>query len=183
MRRDDVQANTKATRNQRRSQEATEQVTGRMVLICLVAFFAVVTGVNAVMITAAVSTFGGVETEGTYQAGLAFARETRRRRRRTRCTGRSRRRSRPRQERRWSRWLPTTTADRPLAGLQASARLVHPTDKRADRVIALREDAPGQFQGRIQDRSAPLVGQWELVIDLSRDGTRLFRSKNRIFLR
>jgi len=43
----------------------------------------------------------------------------------------------------------------------------------------LREDAPGQFKGQ----SAPLAGQWELVIELSRDGARLFRSKNRIFLR
>ncbi len=45
--------------------EPAERVTGRMVLICLVAFFAVVAGVNAVMIAAAVSTFGGVETEGS----------------------------------------------------------------------------------------------------------------------
>src|SRR5262245_65523050 len=51
------------------------KVTGRMVLICLVAFFAVVTGVNAIMIAAAVSTFGGLETESAYQAGLAFARD------------------------------------------------------------------------------------------------------------
>ena len=55
--------------------QATRQVTGRMVLVCLVAFFAVVAGVNAIMIRAAVSTFGGVETESAYQAGLAFARE------------------------------------------------------------------------------------------------------------
>ena len=46
-----------------------------MVLICLVAFFAVVAGVNGIMIRAAVSTFGGVETGNAYQAGLAFAQE------------------------------------------------------------------------------------------------------------
>jgi hypothetical protein len=79
--------------------------------------------------------------------------------------------------------LANDDAERPLTGLQASARLAHPADKRADRVIALYEDAPGQFQGRIQNPSAPLAGQWELVIELSRDGTRQFRSKNRIFLR
>ena len=44
-------------------------------LLCLVAFFAVVASVNAVMMTAAVTTFGGVETENSYQAGVAFARE------------------------------------------------------------------------------------------------------------
>ena len=52
-----------------------KELTGRMVLFCLVAFFAVVAGVNAIMIRAAVSTFGGVETANAYQAGLAFARE------------------------------------------------------------------------------------------------------------
>ena len=51
------------------------ELTGRAVLACLVAFFAVVAAVNAVMIRVAVSTFGGVETANSYQAGLAFARE------------------------------------------------------------------------------------------------------------
>ena len=44
-------------------------------LVCLVAFFGVVAAVNAVHDPAAVSTFGGVETESSYQAGLAFSRE------------------------------------------------------------------------------------------------------------
>src|SRR5262245_30122302 len=51
------------------------QVTGRMVLAALLGFFGLVAGVNAAMIYAAVSTFGGVETESSYRAGLAFARE------------------------------------------------------------------------------------------------------------
>ena len=46
----------------RETSAARRELTGRMVLICLVAFFAIVAGVNAVMIRAAVSTFGGVET-------------------------------------------------------------------------------------------------------------------------
>jgi nitrogen fixation protein FixH len=159
--------------------EATGRVTGRMVLICLVAFFAVVTGVNAVMIAAALSTFGGLETEGRYQAGLAFARDHAA--------------AAAQDALHWHVKAKVSTdggatlvevvanddADRAIAGLQASARLAHPADKRADRVIALREEAPGQFRGR----SPLLAGQWELIIELSRDGTRLFRSKNRIFLR
>ena len=40
------------------------------------------------------------------------------------------------------------------------------------------EAAPGQFHGH----SAPLAGQWDLVIELSRDGARMFRSRNRVFL-
>jgi len=70
-------------------------------------------------------------------------------------------------------------AERPLAGLQATARLLHPTDTRADQLVVLTEQSAGQFQGR----SAPLVGQWMLVVELSRDGARLFRSRNRVFLR
>jgi nitrogen fixation protein FixH len=163
--------------------EATELVTGRMVLICLVAFFAVVTGVNAVMIAAAVSTFGGLETEGRYEAGLAFARDSAAAAAQDALHWQVKAKVSTEAGATLVEVVANDDAERPLAGLQASARLVHPADKRADRVIALREGAPGQFQGRIQDRSAPLAGQWELVIELSRDGARLFRSKNRIFLR
>jgi nitrogen fixation protein FixH len=150
-----------------------------MVLICLVAFFALVGAVNAVMIRAALSTFGGVDTESAYQAGLAFAQETA-----AAATQDA------------LHWHVTAkvsadaratrievaaddAADRPLAGLQAAARLAHPADRRADHALALTEDAAGRFHGS----SAPLSGQWELVIELSRGGERVFRSNNRIFLR
>ena len=51
------------------------ELTGRMVLIWLVGFFAVVGAVNAVMIGAAISTFAGLEHDSPYQAGLAFDQE------------------------------------------------------------------------------------------------------------
>jgi nitrogen fixation protein FixH len=54
---------------------APKEVTGRMVLLCLIGFFFVVVGINAVMVRVAVSTFGGVETDSSYKAGLAFAKE------------------------------------------------------------------------------------------------------------
>src|SRR5262245_50343208 len=50
-------------------------LTGRTVLICVVAFFAVISLVNGIMIRSAVSTFGGVETGSAYQAGQMFERE------------------------------------------------------------------------------------------------------------
>jgi nitrogen fixation protein FixH len=46
-----------------------------MVLSLMVAFFAVVIGVNAFMAHAAMSTFGGVETESSYRAGQMFERD------------------------------------------------------------------------------------------------------------
>src|SRR5436190_114603 len=51
------------------------QVTGRMVFGLLVGFFAVVIGVNAVLVHEAISTFGGMETDGSYRAGQLFGRE------------------------------------------------------------------------------------------------------------
>src|SRR5262249_27450668 len=50
-------------------------LTGRTVLIVAIAFFATVSLVNAIMIGAAVTTFGGVETGSAYQAGQMFAGE------------------------------------------------------------------------------------------------------------
>jgi nitrogen fixation protein FixH len=150
-----------------------------MVLICFVAFFAVVAGVNAIMIRAAVSTFGGVEMDNAYQAGLAFAREIAA--------------AQAQDALHWdvrakvSAGATATDVEvsavdatgARLTGLEASARLVHPADKRSDHVVALREAGPGHFIGSTD----VVAGQWELVLELSRDGTRVFRSRNRVFMR
>jgi nitrogen fixation protein FixH len=157
----------------------TKEVTGRTVLVWLVAFFAIVAAVNVVMIRAAVSTFGGLETESSYQAGLAFAREAAD--------------ARAQDARHWqvdARLSPVRdgAADvvidardaqgRPLVGLAATARLVHPADQRDDHAVSLRPAGPGEFRG-VAPASA---GQWDLVIELAHDGTRVFRSKNRVLL-
>src|SRR5574341_722764 len=109
-----------------------KEVTGRMVLICLVAFFVVVGGVNAVMIHAAVSTFGGVETASAYQAGLAFSREMAAVRAQDALHWQVTAKLRSAGD---GAMLVEVTArdavDRPLTSLQASAQLAHPTDKRA----------------------------------------------------
>jgi nitrogen fixation protein FixH len=157
---------------------APRPVTGRMVLFCLIGFFGVVAAANAIMVRAAVSTFGGVETASSYQAGLSFAREAAA--------------AQTQDELHWQvkanvRLMGDNTlieidardaAGLPLAGLNAVARLERPTDRRADQTIALRDDAPGQFRGT----SGPVAGQWDLVIELSRGGERVFRSRNRVVL-
>lgn len=157
----------------------SRELTGRTVLICLVAFFAVVGGVNAVMIRAAVSTFGGVETESAYRAGLAFAKETAA--------------AQAQDELHWdvkAALLPAgagatrleviarDAAGQRLRGLQAVARLAHPADRREDRDVPLIEEYAGTFAGSVD---AP-AGQWDLVIELTRGGQPVFRSKNRVRL-
>jgi nitrogen fixation protein FixH len=159
---------------------ATEfRVTGRMVLIGFIAFFGVVAGVNAIMIHAAISTFGGVETDSSYRAGLAFANEM--------ATVEAQ------DARHWSVTAKAAlegdvtvvevtardAAGRPMPNLAATAALVHPTDRRADHAVALAGAGAGLFRGT----TAVAAGQWDLVIELSRDGERLFRSKNRVWLR
>jgi nitrogen fixation protein FixH len=150
-----------------------------MVLICLVAFFAVVAGINAVMVRAAVSTFGGVETGNAYQAGLAFAKEI--------AAAQAQDSLHWQVKAQVTAEAAATAVDiaardalgRPLAGLRAAARLVHPADKRSDHIVDLQEIEPGTFRGRAEK----VAGQWDLVLELSRGETRMFRSKNRFFLR
>ncbi|HEY7665295.1 MAG TPA: FixH family protein [Xanthobacteraceae bacterium] len=156
-----------------------KEVTGRMVLICLVAFFAAVTAVNAIMIAAAVSTFGGVDTDNAYQAGLAFDREAAAARAQDALHWRVQAKVSPREGVTLIEVVANDAADRPLTGLQASARLAHPADRRADHAVRLEQTAPGRFAGTTE----AAAGQWTLEIELLRAGSRVFRSDNRVFLR
>jgi len=156
------------------------KVTGRTVLVWLVAFFGIVTAVNVVMIRAAVSTFGGLETESSYQAGLAFAREAADARAQDALHWRVDARLAPVRDGATDVVIEVRDANsRPLAGIGATARLVHPTNQRDDRALALHEAQPGVFRGT----TPAAAGQWDLVIELARDGARMFRSKNRVLLR
>jgi nitrogen fixation protein FixH len=155
------------------------ELTGRMVLMWLVGFFAIVGAVNAVMIGAAISTFAGLEHDSPYQAGLAFDQEIAA--------------ARLQQALRWQVQAEVARSDRGetlveisardahgamLSGLGVTASLVHPTDRRLDRELAMTPDGPGQFSGV----TGAAHGQWDVLIDLSRDGARQFRSKNRVIL-
>ena len=158
----------------------TKEVTGRTVLVWLVAFFAIVALVNVVMIRAAVSTYGGLETESSYQAGLAFARETADARAQDALRWRVDARFTPARDGASILVIDARDADgRPLRGLAATARLVHPADQRDDHAVVLQETAPGEFSGA----TTAAAGQWDLVLELAREGQRVFRSKNRVLLR
>jgi len=156
------------------------ELTGRHVLFCLLGFFGVVFGVNAWLVKAATSTFGGVETTSSYKAGLMFEQDVA---------------SAERQdELHWQvdgnlarselgeAALDISVRDAfgaPVTGLTAHARLAHPADERLDHLIALDRTEAGKFRGQTQAQS----GQWELIVDLYRDGARVFRSRSRMALR
>jgi nitrogen fixation protein FixH len=155
------------------------ELTGRMVLIWLVGFFAVVGAVNAVMIGAAISTFAGLEHDSPYQAGLAFDQEIAA--------------ARAQEALHWQVQAKVAKSDTgetlveisardaggvPLSGLLATATLVHPTDRRLDRDLTMTQVGAGRFNGV----TGAAAGQWDVVIELTREGARRFRSKNRIVL-
>jgi nitrogen fixation protein FixH len=155
------------------------ELTGWMVLAMVLAFFAVIFGVNGYMALKAVSTFGGVDTESSYRAGKMFERDVAM--------------ANAQDERHWqveAKVTPSAGGDATLdivardasgaalSGLTAIAQLERPTDRRLDRVVAVSEGTPGRFHG-----SATIpAGQWDLVIDLQRQGERVFRSRNRVVL-
>jgi nitrogen fixation protein FixH len=164
--------------------ERPKEVTGRTALVCFVAFFAVVMGVNAFMVRAAVSTFGGVETESSYKAGLAYSREVAA--------------AEAQDSRHWevevkvrravltpgrvAQQVEITARDsdgRPLEGLTAVARFSHPTDRRSDMAVEAPEVAPGRFAGT----TWAAAGQWDLVVELLRGGERVFLSKSRVIVK
>jgi nitrogen fixation protein FixH len=156
------------------------ELTGKHVLLCFVGFFGVVFAVNGVLVRAATSTFGGVETTSSYKAGLLFEQEVARVEQQDalhwRVDGKIVRESAG------VVVLDVSAHDAKgvaLDGLTGRARLAHPADERLDRQLAMSPVAGGQFRG--EGRAEP--GQWELVIDLYRGDTRVFRSRSRVTLR
>jgi nitrogen fixation protein FixH len=153
-------------------------ITGRTVLLWLLAFFGVVFAVNGVMIHEALSTLSGVDTDSAYQAGLQYEREVAL--------------AKAQDARHWrvdAKVTPAANgarlditahdaAGRPLSGLDAAAIFERPTDRRLDEDVALVADGAGRFHGS----AALAAGQWDLVIEFSRRGEQLFRSRNRVVL-
>jgi len=162
-----------------RTLNARRPWTGFTVLLALLAFFGVIFAVNGVMVYEALSTLSGVDTDSAYQAGLQFEQEVAE--------------AKAQDARHWrvdARLTPAAAGERldisardafgtPLGGMQASAIFERPTDRRLDRHVVLAADGAGRFHG-----SADLTeGQWDLIIELTRQGEQMFRSKNRVVLK
>ena len=162
------------------SRSGNRELTGTKVLVWLLLFFGVVFAVNGVMVRAAISTFGGVETKSSYQAGLKFEQDVATAQRQDalhwQVSGKLAR------DGAGLAVLDVTARDAkgtPLSGLTADARLAHPANERLDHAIPLRPKVAGAFRGSAQSQP----GQWDLVIDLYRGDTRVFRSQSRVTLK
>ena len=156
------------------------ELTGLAVLLWLVAFFGVVFVVNGFMAKAAISTFGGVETQSSYKAGQMFEQEVAKAERqdalRWHIDGRLTR------DRAGEAVLDISARDdkgAALTGLSAKARLAHPADERLDHVIELARIGAGEFKGAADAQP----GQWELIVDLYKGDDRVFRSRSKVVLK
>ncbi len=155
-------------------------ITGRFVFIAVASFFAVVIGVNVIMMRLAIATLPGTEVDSAYSASLAYQKEIQ-----------------AAQAQNGRNWKVDAHIERasdgtarlaleakaqdgkPLAGLAVFGRLERPTDRRADLAFDISESGGGGYAG-IAHGVAP--GQWDLVIEADRDGRRLFLSRNRVVL-
>jgi nitrogen fixation protein FixH len=155
-------------------------LTGRAVLVSLLGFFAVVIGVNGVMMALAIGTMPGLESEKPYQTGVTYNAEIET--------------ARAQAARRWTVAsqvgrdahgratvrVEARDADRaPVGGLAVTVRLIRPTDQRSDHATWLGEREPGTYLGEVAD-VAP--GVWDVELNAARVSERLFRSRNRIIL-
>jgi nitrogen fixation protein FixH len=155
-------------------------LTGRVVLISIVAFFAVVIAVNLVLMKLAIDTLPGTEVDSAYTASLAYEREIAA--------------AHAQNMRNWQvdahverradgaatvRVEARDSGGAPMPGLKFVGRFERPTDRRADQPVTLAEIAIGIYRG-----SAPVLaaGQWDLVLQGDVAGQRMFLSKNRIVL-
>lgn len=162
------------------SSSAIRPITGRFVLIAVVSFFAVVIGVNAVMMRLAITTLPGTDVDSAYSASLAYQRDIQAAHQQNgrdwkidahieRQAGGTARLA-----------LDAKAQDGvPLAGLLVFGRLERPTDRRADQAFEMTEGGGGNYHGIAHGVT---VGQWDLVIEAERDGKRLFLSRNRVVL-
>jgi nitrogen fixation protein FixH len=159
---------------------APRALTGRVVLISLVGFFAVVIGVNLLMAKLAIDTLPGTEVDSAYGASLAYESEIV-----------------AAHDQNLRNWKVDAHVERradgaatvelqardsngaAMPGLRFLGRFERPTDRRADQPVTLAEVGGGIYRG---DALALPPGQWDLVLEGDVAGRRMFLSKNRIVL-
>jgi len=140
---------------------AVRRIGGRHVLLMVVAFFAVVSAVNAVMIWLALGSYPGLTSHNAYQEGLAYNHEIAARR--------------AQESLGWAVAVDVASAngvgaitaqfrDRagaPLTGLAVTAELLRPVAEGNDQTVTLAETAPGVYRAEV---AVPLPGKWLLDV-------------------
>lgn len=153
---------------------AAGSVTGRHVLLALLAFFCVTIGVNAVFIYFAVTTFSGIETENAYRRGLAYNA----RHRVAAAEAALGWTARLVVEERRPVLLLTDASGQSLGGLIVVAKAGRPSIDRFDRELGFHETNAGRY---VAD-GALEPGAWIVAADVRDPSNRTLRIKERLWL-
>jgi len=156
-------------------------ITGKTVLVWLFCFFGVIFTANAIFLYLALGTFPGVVVESSYEAGQAYNQEIAA--------------AKAQAELNWqvsSEFVRTSGTDgklivtamdaegTPLYGVELNAMLRNPVDDNADMSVVFNADGGGRYVGEVSNVTA---GNWSLILLISQDGERKFKSDNRIFVK
>ncbi|MTI00203.1 FixH family protein [Roseibium sp. RKSG952] len=156
-------------------------ITGKTVLFWLLGFFAVIFTANAIFIYLALGSFPGVAVESSYKASQAFNSDIAA--------------AKAQLARGWDVNAGVVRASgqdvvvevdakdasgQALNGLLFTASLSRPANDLADISVPLSETSDGIYTARVPNIGA---GNWNVEIEATDDGQRVFRSQNRIFLK
>ncbi len=156
------------------------KLSGRAVLLMLIAFFGVVIAVNMVMLKVAMQSFSGLEEKNAYLAGMSYDRAL--------AAARAQDARGWKVEAHLERVAPGRTqislarsdaARGASAPMNAQARFEHPADNRQDRALALAPQGAGVWKGAIDLPQ----GDWDLSIELRAGAEVVFRSRERVRIR
>ncbi len=153
------------------------RLTGKHVLAGIVAFFVVIGGVNGFMMYSAISTMPGLDAgrngydaSQRYNGDIAAAQAQAARGWRadaeiTRSGNAA-----------MARVTFRDSGGNPVSGLDVEVQLLHPTRRSLDQHASLQGMSPGSYAAQL----APVTdGAWDVLISASRNGERLFQSRNR----
>ncbi len=153
-------------------------LTGRSVFLMITAFFGVMLAVNGYMATQAVKTFSGLDADNPYDSGLEYNNEISAAKAQALLGWKvdlTRTADGPATE------ITATVKDKsgqPVTDLDVSMHFYYPATRRLDRQVAAAAVANGVYSGSAQLTS----GQWEVEVDLNRNGKREFRSRNHLMV-
>ncbi|MEP0340040.1 MAG: FixH family protein [Alphaproteobacteria bacterium] len=157
---------------------ATRPITGKMVLIWIVAFFAVIIAVNLTFVYFALDSWPGLTTQKAYEEGVAYNKTLESAARQDAMGWRSHVAlgpSTPKGTRMLT--LTMTGPDGPLAGLAAQARLTRPLGKGLTVDAKLAEDRPGLYAALLR---LPALGRWQVEVTARAPDGRSFRMVHEI---
>lgn len=159
----------------------TRTLKGSHVLAIFLAFFCTITGVNAIMVTYAISSFSGEDVSTPYVKGLNYNAALAQRDAEAR-----------------SGFTISANAERTPDGvtqiaaqimhngeaapddIAVTATLRHPANAHLDRAVPLTPRGQGAFAATVPDLTP---GQWDLVIAVQRGGDTLYEARMRAWLR